>query len=447
MIKVFVVDTSVLLYDLDCLFKFDDNMVVIPSVVMEELDKFKEEASERGYSARKILEVLDCIAEVESLNKGVHLSEVPKESPIYERVKGLNTFIKKSYKVKNTKLENVILTMNNDAHIIACAINHDAILVSRDRSMRLLAKDFVKAEDYKADRIKTREIYKGYRKELVSEDIINKLYEGLIPDTFNLHPNEFIILENEINPNHVGIGIKKRDGIKCCDFKNLRTKTKPMNLEQKLFLYLLNDEEIRCVTATGVSGKGKSLLAVDFALSRIESNDFHKLLYTKPIIPLDKNEYLGYMKGDMHDKMKPHLQPLYCSIEFLMRKQACTENKMRISVDMMVDKYIEEDTLNFCPLADIRGMSIFNKVVVLDEGQNTTNHVMKTLVTRVADTSKLIILGDIEQIDDRNLNKFNNGLSHLVEEGKDEYFIGHICMDIDNGSRRGKLAEFGSKRL
>lgn len=445
--KTFIIDTSILLYDLESIFKFENNEVIIPSIVMEELDSFKEESSERGYAARRVLEILEDLSKVRPLQKGVTLKEIPTCSPFYELAKEKQTLIKKSYQLENKDIDGSIVHKNNDSKIIACAKSHKGILVSRDRSMRILARDFVEVEDYRADQIKVRELYKGYRREKVSEDVIAQMYSGVLEDTFGLYPNEFIILENIENPKHTGVGIKKKEGIISIDFKNPKMKTKPLNLEQKMLLYLLNDPDILCVTVTGVSGKGKSLLATDYALSRVEDQSYLKLLYTKSATPLDKNEYLGFTKGDMDDKMKPHLQPLYSSIEFLYKNALYDQNKGKIGVDAMVDKLIADDVLNFCPLANIRGMSIFNKVLILDEAQNTTNHTVKSLVTRMTDSSKLIVLGDVEQIDDRNLNKYNNGLSHLIEAGKSEPFIGHLCMDISEGSRRGLLSDFGANKL
>jgi len=447
--KKFVLDTSVLLYDYEALFKFEENEVIIPSIVLEEINKFKEESSERGYSARRVLETLEELSKIRPLIEGIKLSEVDSDSPLYPHAKGLKTIIRSDYEIYNKKINEDLKMSENDYNIIACALNNDATLVSRDRGMRVIGSDFVKVGDYKADMIKTKEIYKGYRKVSVNEDVITSLYENKLMDSFDLYPNEFVILINNCNPNHVGIGIKKGDKIVPCDFKNMNCrgrKVNPVNLEQKMLLYLLLDEDIKCVTVTGISGKGKSLLSIDYALASVNNYYYGEFLYTKSVISVDKREDLGFYKGGLDEKLKPHLQPLYSSIEFLY-KDRLNKGKERQTLDSLVKELIDNDILSFYPLANIRGMSVYNKIVMLDEAQNTTNHMIKSLVTRISDNSKLIIAGDIEQIDDRNLNKYNNGLVHLIEAGKEEDFIGHICMDIDNGSRRGQLAEFGSKKL
>ena len=447
--KKIVVDTSVLIYDIESLFKFEDNHIIIPSIVCEEINKFKEESSERGFAARKIQQIFEELSKIRPLVQGVFLYEVSEDSPIYSMTKDKKTFISRDYKIRNSRVENNFIFNENDYKIIACAMNNDAILVSRDRGMRDIGADFVKVQEYKADMLQTKELYKGYRKIEVPEDIIYKMHKGILGNEYNLYPNEFVIFINQYNPSHSSVGIMKKNKIIPCDFDNMNLKgfnIKPLNLEQKMLMYLLLDEDVKCVTATGISGKGKSLMTVDFGLSCVELGKYSKFLYTKSTIAVDKKEELGFYKGGVEDKLKPHLQPLYSSIEFIYNKKLNIKGNKK-PIDEVVQELIMKDTLNLFPLANIRGMSIFDKVVMLDEAQNTTQHMIKSLVTRVNDSSKLIVTGDIEQIDDRNLNMFNNGLSHLIENGKNEDFIGHITMDIDKKSKRGRLAEFGANKL
>lgn len=465
MSKKFVIDTSVLLYDLDCLFKFKNNEVIIPSIVYEELNKFKEEHSERGYSARKTLEILEELSTVRPLKQGVVLGELDTSSPLWDKISDPETKIIRDYNIYDEEISNMLTMNQNDYKIVACAKNNNAILISRDRGMRGIGSDFVEVQEYKADKVKTEELYKGYRRVIVPQEIISKLYkEKALNNTFNLNPNEFIIFENECNSDHTCVGINKRGRIIPCDFDGMYMKAhkvRPINLEQKMLMYLLLDEDIKCVTVTGVSGKGKSLLCVDYSLACVSNKLFNSFLYTKSTIAVDKREELGFYKGSMEEKLKPHLQPLYSSIEFLFKDELYGRKSIKrtkstegnseepevITAEDKVRELTKYGILGFYPLANIRGMSIFEKVVMLDEAQNTTNHMIKSLVTRMNDSSKLIIAGDIEQIDDKNLNKYNNGLVHLIEAGKFEDCIGHICMDIDPKCKRGKLAEFGAKKL
>ena len=434
--KRFVIDTSVLIYDVDSLYKFEDNEVIIPSIVYEEINTLKEEQSERGYYARKVADIFDHLSSLNPLRKGVKLGE---------------TLIRTSYELENGEIEKSLVMKKNDYKILSCAKNHEAILVTRDKMFRVIARDFVSVEDYHADKLNVKELYKGYRQVTVPGRQIEELFSHRLENEYGLYPNEFIIMTNEENPQHVGVGICKNNRLVPCDFdrmytSGLKLKVKPMNLEQKMFLYLLLDKDITGVTATGISGKGKSLQAIDYGLANVSGGLYNQFLYTKSTIAVDSREELGFYKGSMEDKLKPHLQPLYSSLEFLYKEELYRGNQ-RMSVDAKVEELMEQDLLRLYPLANIRGMSIFDKVVMLDEGQNTTRHMMKSLVTRVTDTSKLIVTGDIEQIDDRNLNMYNNGLSHLIEEGKTEPFIAHISMSIDKKSKRGLLASFGSNKL
>ncbi|PLS19723.1 phosphate starvation-inducible protein PhoH [Bacillus sp. M6-12] len=437
MSKKVVLDTSIPIYDIEWISKFQDlqdiEEVIIPSVVHEEINILKEENSERGYYARKVAEQLDELSQISPLRQGVKIG---------------NILIRTSYKIENKEIKQSLIMDKNDYKIIACAKNENAILISRDRMMRVLARDFVKAEDYEADMIKT-EIYKGYRKIIVPENKIELLYREKLENEYGLYPNEFVIMESEWNPQHVGIGICKKNRILPVYFDKMNfkgMKLRPRNLEQKMFLYLLLDPEVLCVSALGTAGRGKTLLPVDYAFSSIDNKLANKLYYTKPTIAIDSKEELGFYPGSLNDKLKPHFQPLYSAVEEIFKEDLYRASQ-RISVDQKVEQLINEDILMFFPLAHIRGMSIFDKRVILDEGQNTNRHTMKSIVTRLTDTSKLIVTGDVDQIDDRNLNRYNNGMIHLIETGKEEDFIGHITLDIDNRNQRGRLAEFGARKL
>lgn len=450
MLTKVVLDTSVLIYDYEALFNFKDSEVIVPYVVFEELDRMKTEATERGYAARIVMGYLEELSLVGALSKsGVSLESVSINSPIYPLLKYKTSKVTLSYHTKHAAVQSPNVRDCNDLSIIACAYNHGAKLYSRDRGMRTIARNFVKAEDYILDVVKKQEIYKGYREVIVPPNAIEKLYAGTLEDIWNLHANEFVILVSECNDKHTSIGIKKKNGIIPCNLdkiENRKRKVTPLNLEQKLLAYLLMDESITCVSVTGVSGKGKSLMAVDYALSQTECGFFNKFLYSKPSVPVEQAEYLGFNKGTLEEKLKPHLKPLYSSIEYLYKKELYGAEK-RKSVDEKMDELISRDIVEFLPLADIRGMNVFSKVIILDEAQNTTKHMMKSFITRMTDTSKVIVLGDVEQIDDHHLDKHHNGLVHLIESAKDEYMIGHLTMDIESGSRRGKLAEFGTKML
>lgn len=452
MSKKFVIDTSVLLNDENALFKFEDNEIIIPSIVWEELNNKKDLNNQiEGYLPRLWTRLLKDLAKIRPLREGVKLSELPSTSKFYEKTKNLNTLIRIDYRIHNEEIDNSFFFKKNDYKIIACAKNNDSILVTADGGILAIGPDFVETEEYRADDIESKEIYKGYKFVDVIPNVITNLYKDkFINDEWDLYSNQFIVFKDVENESHKAIGIKKKNGIKLVDFdKDLafnRMKTKPANLEQKMLLYLLQDPEILCVTITGISGKGKTLLSCDYAFSEIEKGNYSEFLYTKSIIPTDEDEYMGYNKGSEEEKFSAHIKALYTAIEFLFKKEII--EKKELTLNDKIQELIDKEKLGTLPLANIRGMNIYKKIVMLDEAQNTKKHVMKSLVSRLTDESKLIVTGDIEQIDDPKLNYYNNGLSHLIEQGKDEDFIAHITLDIDKGAtKRGKLSTFGAKKL
>jgi PhoH-like ATPase len=450
--KKFVVDTSIFLNDEEAIFKFDDNEVIFPSIVWEELNDKKDTANPNdSYLARRLLKLLTELAEVRPLREGVKLSEISEDSPFYNECKNKETLIRIDYNVNNPEVDNSFSYKKHDYKLIACAKNNDAILITSDMPLLGISKDFVKSEGYRADSIKSKKIYKGYRFEIVEGEIINDFYkEKYIEDVWNLYPNEFIVMVNSAMETHKAIGIKKNGKLKLVNFDNelnySRMKVRPVNLEQKMLLYLLQDPDIKCITVTGISGKGKTLVSCDYAFSEIEKGNYNKFLYTKSIIPTDEDEYMGYNKGSEEEKFNAHIKALFTAVEFLYKEEIC--EKRTCTLQQKVEELMTTEKLGTLPLANIRGMNIYKKIVMLDEAQNTKQHVIKSLVSRFTDDAKLIVSGDIEQIDDPKLTMYNNGLSHLIEQGKEEDFIAHITLDIDNGNtKRGKLSTFAAKKL
>lgn len=452
MSKKFVVDTSVFMNDENAIFKFSDNEVIIPSIVWEELNDKKDDSNPtKNYLPRRILRLLTDLANIRPLREGVKLSEMPDTSIFYNDCKDLPTLVKVDYRLSHKDIDEAFFLKKHDYKIIACAKNNDAILITSDYPLLGISKDFVESEEYRAGDIKNKKIYKGYRFEIVDPEVINEFYKNKkVDDVWNLYFNEFIVMVDSTNEAHKAIGIKKPNGIILVNFdKDLnfnKMKTRPLNLEQKMFLYLLQDPDIKCVTVTGISGKGKTLLSCDYAFAEIEKDNYTEFLYTKSIIPTDEDEYMGYNKGTEEEKFSAHIKALFTAIEYLYKDEIYKEKKC--SLNQKVEELIANEKFGTLPLANIRGMNIYKKIVMLDEAQNTKKHVMKSLVSRLTDESKLIVSGDIEQIDDPKLSMYNNGLSHLIEQGKDEEFIAHIMLDIDNGNnKRGKLSTFAAKKL
>ncbi|MBQ3421259.1 MAG: PhoH family protein [Romboutsia sp.] len=337
-------------------------------------------------------------------------------------------------------------------------------MVSNDVSVRFTATELkLNAQQYKANRIDKKELYKGYREIKVSSDFINTFYsKKKVENTFDLYPNEFVIFIDESNSSKKAIGRYKVNSIISnvdsfgyiylldesiypkSDLESSPKVIRPKNLGQKMLYDLLQDDNIKIITVTGMPGAGKTLLPVADAFEKVAEDKYKKFLYCKSVIPTDKSEEIGYFKGDMVDKLSHHLQGLYSSIEFLYENDIYS-TKHKVDLNNLVDKLITSNTLELKPLATIRGASVQNRYILFDEAQNVNSYMMKAIITRVCDNCKLVIAGDLNQIDTKHLHKYNNGLAHLIAKGKDEPYVAHISLDINGKSARGDIATFGNK--
>ena len=469
--KKIVIDKSVLMSDERSLFCFNNVEVIIPLCVWELLNESDDRENEDV--RRALLRLFHDLSKIRALKDGVNLNELTEESAFFKEDDIANCLVRLDIS-KSFSLSKVNRFDSRDYYskVVQCAVSQkiqdEAVkLVTMDTALFTYAKNFIKTEIFTAQDIKDPYLYKGYRFIDVDSTFFDEFYSKKeIPDTYGLYPNEFAIFTDRDFPSKRMIGIGKihqgNKVIKWCDLDNVRVKnmkTKPQNLEQRMFLYLLNDPDIKCISVTGVSGRGKTLLSTDFALASVFNKEYNNFLYTKSIIPADESEYMGYYKGTMDDKFLPHLQPLITCFEYIFEKEIKENKQLSINKDknpndrpMTAEKKYEDlkaqSVLSTIPLAEIRGMNIFNKIVILDEAQNVKKHVMKAFITRLTDSSKVIVSGDIEQIDNQTLTKYNNGLSNLISKGKDQEFIAHLTLDIDDkGSKRGKLATFGAAYL
>lgn len=467
--KQLVLDTNVLLYDTECLDKFGNNDVVIPLTVVDELDSLKDDSKkpELSHASREITrKILDLAGEdnLQNLRNGFSYVNSKDETTTIKIVD--EKYLK--YKLdseKSNALKYNRTPITNDDWIIFCAKILDATLITRDNNMVIKASGDCKVEIYYADSIKKKEIYKGYRELTVDSEFFNEFalnnrivnIKELFDSNEKMYPNEFLILTNVENTSCKLFGICKGEFINRIDLDNLQyngMKLRPQGLSQKLAFYLILQEDIDAISFVGGSGTGKTSIAIDYALNQVNKNFYNQLFYSKSMKGLADDEEYGFVPGDVDEKMQEIIIPLSCTLEFLETISKEKANKKKkdkdllekaISGEEILNSYKEDGIIRILPLNYLRGMTISNKVVVLDEGQNLTKSKMKTLVTRIASTSKLIITGDDNQIDDKNLNKYNNGLAHFIEQGKSEPFIAHLTLDLDDDSKRGRLSSFGNK--
>ncbi|MED1951626.1 PhoH family protein [Brevibacillus centrosporus] len=438
--KIYVLDTNVLLQDPRAMFSFADNEIVIPAVVLEEIDSKKRYMDEIGRNARYVSRLFDSFRELGHLHTGITL-----ETGGLFRVELNHSSLH--------QLQKQFTEMTNDNRILAVALNlqeeenlsqnpRPVILVSKDALMRVKADALsLTAEDFLSDRVvgEFSSIYTGYQKMMVASEIIKAYYAtrrlqlaSCFPK-YRFYPHQFLVLKDEINPSISAIGKVDPDGK---TLEMLISDDDPIwgirarNVQQRMATELLLRDDIPLVTMTGKAGTGKTLLALAAGLLQIEDQQkYKKLLVARPIVPLGKD--IGYLPGEKEEKLRPWMQPIYDNLEYLFNTKRPGD----------LDKILAGmGSLQVEALTYIRGRSIPGQFIIIDEAQNLTKHEVKTILTRVGDGSKIVLMGDPEQIDHPYLDESNNGLTYVVELFKDQKLAGHIKLEKGERSVLAQLA-------
>lgn len=429
--KHFVLDTNVLLHNPESINSFGDNYVVLPMTVIEELDNFKRTNDELGRSARQVIRQLDHLRSEGTLKNGVKLPNggVLKISLEEKSIKG--SFLDMSVP---------------DNRILAVAANLAAqkekvIFVSKDISARLKADALgIEVMDFEQQKCDFDSLYSGWREVAVAGEIIDTFYKEKILAMPGNHfiANEFIILRDQENPKHTGFArALGRDSVTHLDpaFESaweLRARSK----EQRMALELLLDPKINLITLIGRAGTGKTLLALAAGLHcvlRLETYD--KLLVSRPIIPMGRD--IGYLPGTKDDKLSLWMQPIFDNLAYLMRLGHKFEDG---TVQNKIDQLIKNQQIELEALTYIRGRSIPDQFVIVDEAQNLTPHEVKTIVSRAGENTKMVITGDPNQIDNPYLDASSNGLAYAVEKLKGQPLYGHITLSKSERSPLSAVA-------
>ena len=433
--KIFIIDTNVILHDATCIRNFEDNDIVIPISVLEELDQFKRGNEQLHYNARDFLRNLD------------ELSVNSEESEL-KKLDGKIRVV-----VNHNWHPDVEATFNEDCpdnRIINCAYKlhyenseQDVILVSKDTNMRLKARSLgINAEDYSTDAVENvSQIYTGNRLvEDVSSEQIDLIYKSHGVDIEDLdavidpQANENFILRN--GQKSVLAVFDPFDEKIVQINKPIAYGITPRNAEQSFALNMLMDNRIQLVTLSGKSGTGKTLLALAAALE--QRTDFRQIFLARPIVPLS-NKDLGFLPGDIQSKLDPYMQPLFDNLA-VIRHQFKHNDKRTGKINEM----LEQDKLLITPLAYIRGRSLQKAFFIVDEAQNLTPHEVKTVITRAGEGTKVVFTGDIHQIDHPYLDKRSNGLTYLISRMKGQDVFAHITLEK---GERSELAELASNLL
>lgn len=440
--KTFILDTNVILHDATCIHQFEENDIVIPLAVIEEIDHFKRGSQVINLNAREFARTLDSLTGKALFDGGISLGKGKGKVKI-SIIKGISDEIKEVFR-EDTHDHRVLST----AYEIKKRAKDDksVILVTKDVNLRMKAKAIgVLAEDYYTDRIRSvEELYSG--KEYIEDfddDLLSKIYQppyqiqskGVINyDKGEVHPNKFYVIRN-----------KNRSVLSYLDpMKEFVSKIEkypaygimPRNAEQTFAVNALVNKNIPLVTITGKAGTGKTLLALAAALH--VKKEYRQIYVARPVVPLS-NKDIGYLPGDVDSKLAPYMQPLWDNLKVIQDQYADTDKH-----HLLINTMIKEEKLIVEPLSYIRGRSLQRIFFIVDEAQNLTPHEIKTIITRVGEGTKIVFTGDIYQIDHPYLDSQSNGLSYLIEHFKSQKLYAHI--NLEKGER-SELAELASNLL
>ncbi|SEM12556.1 PhoH-like ATPase [Paenibacillus sp. cl141a] len=437
--KIFVLDTNVLLHDPQSIYAFEEHEVIIPAVVLEEIDSKKRNADEIGRNARMVSRLLDGLREQGHLHDGVLLEN------------GGTLKVELNHR-SFVKVQELFSEASNDNRILAVALNYKleeepkedgrpVVLVSKDVLVRIKADVLgLTTQDYLSDRTADpSELYPGFSTIKVHPSVIDEFYSyRYLPIkplqlSYPLYPHEFVILKDEMGSGKSALLHVNEDASR---LEPLHLSNEPVwgisarNAQQRMAIELLLNDDIPLVTITGKAGTGKTLLALAAGLSKVEDeHKYKKLLIARPVVPMGKD--IGYLPGEKEEKLRPWMQPIYDNLEYLFD----TKKSGDIDKILMGLGSIQVEALTY-----IRGRSIPGQFIIVDEAQNLSRHEVKTIVSRAGEGSKVILMGDPEQIDHPYLDAVSNGLTYVVERFKQEGLSGHITLTKGERSKLAQLA-------
>lgn len=435
--KIFVLDTSVILYDHNAIKNFEEHDIVIPIQVLEELDHFKKGNETRNFEAREFIRFIDDISRDRLINDWVPLNGGDKGH--------FKVAINENGIEGNENAVHVFADDKNDHKILNAALSlqkHNphkkVILVTKDICLRLKAKALnIRAEDYETGKIQdVQKLYTGKTViDNVDPEIINALYKvgGIYPKALGMEgadANHYFILNISSKPVY-GYYNPQTGLIERVD-KHSVYGVMPRNAEQAFAVHALMNPNIRLVTMQGVAGTGKTLIAIASALE--QRRNYRQIYITCPIVPLS-NKDIGYLPGDIKSKLDPYMQPYWDNLNFIKDLHAHDEKNAR-----RIDEMLEKEKIAIAPLAYIRGRSLAKVFFIVDEAQNLTPHEVKTIISRAGDDTKIVFMGDIHQIDTPYLDAESNGLSYLIDSIHSNPLFAHINLEKGERSELANLA-------
>lgn len=433
--KTFVLDTSVLLFDHSAISRFEENRVAIPITVLEELDQFKVGNETKNFEARECIRIIDRLSKDHTLQDWIAL----------DNGSGGMLRIILQRDSDESVADTVFGSRSNDHRILDSALTLQredpqtaVVLVSKDINLRLKAKALkLPAEDFKNGQI--RDIKLGYTGKTIMEEAdseaVRELYVNGVSRKLSLldprrENNHYYIFRNG-STSALGFFSEYEKRITRID-KDYAFGIKPKNAEQAFALHAILNPAVSLVTICGVAGTGKTLLALAGALE--QRNKFDQIILARPIVALS-NRDLGYLPGDAEEKVNPYMQPLWDNLKFIQAQFGENERKYRI-----IEELKEQGKISICPLAYIRGRSLSNAIFIIDEAQNLTPHEVKTIITRAGENCKIILTGDVRQIDTPYLDEQSNGLSFVIDRLRGRDLFSHVTLEKGERSELANLA-------
>lgn len=423
MTKTYILDTNVLIHDPKALFAFEENEVVIPLVVLDELDRKKMGHDEVARHARMAIRSLDEMRSRGSIHKGV-----ATDAGGIIRVE-INHKEHTPTDLDPNRADNRIISV---ALGISKESNTKVVVISKDINLRVKCDALgVYTEDYNTDSVASSpaHIYTGCEELVVSSEFIDELHKTEVMDSPTpLNENEYVLLRSETSPKHSGLAKHTRGALTRLNAHKNIWGISPRNKEQAFALDALLDPKISLVTLIGQAGSGKTLLAAAAAVSQLlDNHTYKKVLMTRPIVPMGRD--LGFLPGDINEKMAPWMAPLQDNMDLIFSEKGKN----------VLEMYKHQGLIEVEALTYIRGRSIPNSYIIIDEAQNLTRHEIKTIITRVGEGSKVVLTGDIMQIDTPYIDAVDNGLSYMVERFKNEPIAAHVTL------QKGERSELATK--
>ena len=436
--KTYIIDTSVYLSDPNCLFKFQNNDIIIPLKVLEEIDKHKTRQDSVGFNARQTIKHLDMLREKGSLSKGLRIDKGLGMLKVCSSTSHLPPDL--DPEIPDHKILGVALDVKQELP------KRKTVVVSRDINMRVIADSLgLATESYNSEQVvaSSEKLYSGFVEIIVDDQMVDQFYAGediFLDDDINLplFPHQFIMLQSSANP--------KKTALCCFKGYNLPLESiigekhdlswgiTPRNKEQAFAYDLLFNDDIPLVTLIGRAGSGKTLIAMAAGLEQtlgLRDKKYRKIVVSRPVQAMGKD--IGFLPGTMEEKMLPWLRPIQDNMQLIIGNDKT-----------MLASYFERGQIEIEALTYIRGRSISNAFMIIDEAQNLTAHEVKTIITRVGENTKIVLTGDIEQIDNIYTNETSNGLAYAVEKFKSSVLAGHVTF---KRGERSRIATEASKIL